>query len=245
MGSLRLTLCAGAVAAAALTPVFTPADARAGDGGVSVTPTPPAPGNDIQVRVQGCAGATGTAASEAFVADARLVGKAGVLLGETRVRSTLEPGTYHVGVTCDGFDDKVRGTFTVVGKKQQEKQRQEQKRKDEKERLRKAEEQRKRQNQQQSRRQQEQKQQKQEQRAEEPRKQPRGQQDDTVVPSAPASPVAPVHAGGGGTARLAAAEARSDGPGTRHAVIGLVLAGVAAVAVVARGVARRGRDGTD
>ncbi|MDX3395935.1 hypothetical protein PV690_38935, partial [Streptomyces scabiei] len=68
---------------------------------------------------------------------------------------------------------------------------------------------------------------------------------------------APVRAGGGGAAeRLAAAgpvdargsadpassldDARHAGPGARHAVVGLVLAGVAAAAVVARG-ARRGR----
>lgn len=51
-------------------------------------------------------------------------------------------------------------------------------------------------------------------------------------------PVSPVRAGGGGTARLAA-HAQEAGPGTRHAVIGLVLAGVAAVAVAFRSVRRR------
>lgn len=51
-------------------------------------------------------------------------------------------------------------------------------------------------------------------------------------------PVAPVRAGGGGTAELAA-HAQEEGPGTRHAVIGLVLAGVAAVAVALRSVRRR------
>ncbi|MEU5687487.1 hypothetical protein DEJ48_24925 [Streptomyces venezuelae] len=57
-------------------------------------------------------------------------------------------------------------------------------------------------------------------------------------------PVSPVRAGGGGTARLATvaeadAEANEAGPGTRHAVIGLILAGVAAVAVAFRSVRRR------
>ncbi|MEV1069728.1 hypothetical protein [Streptomyces sp. NPDC050263] len=75
------------------------------------------------------------------------------------------------------------------------------------------------------------------------------QSDDPTAPAASpatataATPVAPVHAGGGGTAPLAAAEqARVDGhgPGTAQAVIGLVLAGVAA-AVVFRGVRRRRR----
>ncbi|MEU7582849.1 hypothetical protein AB0B50_35335 [Streptomyces sp. NPDC041068] len=56
------------------------------------------------------------------------------------------------------------------------------------------------------------------------------------------APVSPVRAGGGGTAQLATASseaANEAGPGTRHAVIGLVLAGVAAVAVAFRSVRRR------
>lgn len=52
-------------------------------------------------------------------------------------------------------------------------------------------------------------------------------------------PVAPVRAGGGGTAQLAVEPVHEAGPGTRHAVIGLVLAGVAAVAVALRSVRRR------
>ncbi|MFB6670879.1 hypothetical protein ACFCWG_00535 [Streptomyces sp. NPDC056390] len=59
-------------------------------------------------------------------------------------------------------------------------------------------------------------------------------------------PTAPVHAGGGGTAQLTAAHTteitdglREEGPGTRHAVLGLVLAAVAAVAVALRSVRRR------
>jgi hypothetical protein len=62
--------------------------------------------------------------------------------------------------------------------------------------------------------------------------------DKASQPSPYASPVAPVHAGGGGTATSVAASA---GPGTAHAVTGLVLAGVAAVAVVLRGSRRRRR----
>ncbi|WP_327236479.1 hypothetical protein OG349_23515 [Streptomyces sp. NBC_01317] len=61
-------------------------------------------------------------------------------------------------------------------------------------------------------------------------------------PTHHASPVAPVRAGGGGTAVLAADgrdSGKADGPGTRHAVIGLVLAGVAAVAVAYRSVRRQ------
>ncbi|WP_342456384.1 hypothetical protein [Streptomyces coeruleorubidus] len=57
------------------------------------------------------------------------------------------------------------------------------------------------------------------------------------------SPVAPVQAGGGGAADLAAAEDRGAGPGTAQGVTGLVLAGVAAVVVALGGVRRR--RGTD
>nr|WP_308030118.1 hypothetical protein [Streptomyces sp. CoH27] len=99
MGSLRLTLCTGILAAAALTP-----SAHAVDGGsVDVTPGSPGPGTDVSLRVHGCSGPEGTAVSTAFVADARLTGRQGTLSGETRVRSSLAPGTYDVRVTCADF----------------------------------------------------------------------------------------------------------------------------------------------
>ncbi|TQK44798.1 hypothetical protein FBY35_6325 [Streptomyces sp. SLBN-118] len=56
------------------------------------------------------------------------------------------------------------------------------------------------------------------------------------------TPVAPVRAGGGGAANLAVAttdRVEGAGPGTPHAVIGLVLAGVAAIAVAFHGSRRR------
>ncbi|MEU9172235.1 hypothetical protein AB0D34_31350 [Streptomyces sp. NPDC048420] len=178
MGSLRLTLCTAALAVAALTPV-----AQAADGGtVSVTPSTPAPGADLTLRVTGCAGRTATAASAAFVADARLTVADGSLAGETRVRSSIEPGSYDVKIVCADFE--VKGRITVVA---------------------------------------------------------------ANGGSAPPSPVAPVDAGGGWAAtHLSAMEPRATGPGTGQAVTGLVLAGVAAVAVVLRG-HRRGRRkrGTD
>ncbi|MFE9643557.1 hypothetical protein ACFYO0_05260 [Streptomyces sp. NPDC006365] len=191
MGSLRLTLCAGAVVTAALTSVSVPipASALAMDTDVSVTPSNATPGSDIQVRARGCTtGTSGTAAaSRAFVADALLAGRTGELVGETRIRSTLTPGTYAVKVTCGGLGDKAEkadeadettGTLTVVEKPD--------------------------------------------------------------AASAHQSPTAPVSAGGGGTTRLSAAQERAEGPGTPHTVIGLVLAGAAAVAVALRSV-RRGR----
>ncbi|MGP4013953.1 hypothetical protein [Streptomyces sp. 4N124] len=191
MGPLKVTLCAGA----AIFAVFTPAAHAADGGGLSVTPASPAPGNDISLRTTGCPTTTGTAASAAFVADARLTGTGGTLVGETRVSSSIRAGTYDVRVTCGG--GQAKGALTVVAKTP-------------------------------------------------PKTPPKAQPHQPTAPAS--SPVAPVQAGGGGAARLGAeaeadAEADEAGPGTGHAVTGLVLAGVAAVAVALRS-ARRSR-GTD
>ncbi|MFK0017867.1 hypothetical protein [Streptomyces sp. NPDC090798] len=183
---VRLTLCAGAAYAAAFTPA-----AYAADGGVSVSPASPAPGSDIQLRALGCTGTTGTAVSTAFVADARLTGQGGVLVGDTRVRSSATAGTYEVKVSCDGRQDRVTGTVTVAAPGG-----------------------------------------------------PSSLRSALAVPTGLASPVAPVHAGGGGTAHFASVDARSSSPGTKHAVIGLLLASAAAVAVAVRS-ARRGHDTRD
>ncbi|MEU6220262.1 hypothetical protein ABZ845_22505 [Streptomyces sp. NPDC047022] len=196
MGSLRLTLSAGAVAAAALAPT-----AYAADGvGVSLTPASPAPGTDIHLLVRGCPGTTGIAVSDAFVAQARLVGGDGgdgTLTGDTRVRTTLSPGSYAVTVDCD--DQQVKGVVTVVGPAASA--------------------------------------------AAtavapsgpaSPSGPPSATAAPTSRPSAASSPVAPVSAGGGGAAHKQSAGARVEGPGARHAVIGLVLAGAALAAVVAR-----------
>ncbi|OPG01272.1 hypothetical protein B1R27_37755 [Streptomyces sp. GKU 895] len=171
MGSLRLTLCAGLLGAVFLTPAAHAADG----GGVAVTPSSPAPGTDVSLRVSGCASSrTGTAVSAAFVAEVRLAGADGTLVGETRVRTELKAGSYDVKISCG--DVSRSGALTVV---------------------------------------------------EAP-----GQSSEAPTQPAPyASPVAPVPAGGGGTAQHLASAA---GPGTAHAVTGLVLAGVAAGAVVLR-----------
>ncbi|BAU83498.1 membrane protein [Streptomyces laurentii] len=70
-------------------------------------------------------------------------------------------------------------------------------------------------------------------------------------PSSHPSPVAPVHAGGGGTAAFAApaapgvAQTASDeGLGTPYTVLGLVFAALAAAAVAVRGGARRRAEGS-
>ncbi|WP_460066089.1 hypothetical protein [Streptomyces sp. YKOK-I1] len=186
MSSLKVTLCAGAAAAAAV--LLPTAHAFAEDGGgkggsVSVTPETPTPGAEVVLKVSGCGGKTATAASTAFVADAHLVGTGGTLVGETQVRSSTTAGTYDVRITCVDFQVKGRITVVASGRK--------------------------------------------------PSPSPLRP---TVPGDTPASPIAPVHAGGGGTAPLAAAdEARVEGPGTAQTVTGLVLAGVAAAVVAYRG----------
>ncbi|MCX4762413.1 hypothetical protein OG562_15800 [Streptomyces sp. NBC_01275] len=125
MRSLKVTLCAGAaVAVATLAPtVCTAPMAHAANGGgsVTVTPSTPSPGVEVALRVSGCGGRTATAASEAFVADATLVSAGGTggtgdaggaLVGETRVRSSIEPGSYDVRITCVDF--QVKGRIKVV-----------------------------------------------------------------------------------------------------------------------------------
>lgn len=244
MGSLRVTVCTGVLAAAALTPAAHAADS--GDarktGSVSAAPATAAPGADITLRVTDCARRTAVAASPAFVADARLTvtDAARELTGESRVRSTLAPGTYTVRVTCG--EAERTGTLTVredsaggpaVRPPQSvpgpggrpltpgtggpppvpggDGQSYAP--------------------------------------AAEPDDDPEhagegdAQSSADRRPVAPASPVAPVRAGGGGAAHLIAAEERGAGPGTAQGVTGLVLAGVAAL-VVALGGVRRSR-GTD
>ncbi|MFL9658869.1 hypothetical protein ACJ7VE_34765 [Streptomyces sp. PB17] len=188
MGSLKVTLCAGAAVAAAL--CAPAAHAYAADGGVSVAPSSPAPGTDVTLRVPDCTEKTAVAVSAAFESDVRLGLAAGdgVLVGSTRVRTSVQAGAYAVQVTCG--DHARKGTITVEDNRRPD-----------------------------------------------------------TRPTAPASPVAPVDAGGGGTAGLAAAggggeQARSAPPGTAHTVTGLVLAGIAAVAVALRSARSRSR-GTD
>ncbi|MER7402373.1 hypothetical protein ABT373_07695 [Streptomyces sp. NPDC000070] len=258
MGSLRVTVCTSVLVAAALTPAAYAADA----GGVSVTPATPAPGSDVTLGVTDCAERTAVARSAAFVADARLTVTDGELVGESRVRSTLDAGTYAVKVTCG--EAERTGTFTV----------RERERAQEREGRRSASgtggehssvsgtagqppapwtggrppasmpgt-------------------------AGQPPApgtvgqppmpegggQPSASGDDGQRPApggdeqrpgprrpgAHPSPIAPVQAGGGGAADLAAAEDRGTGPGTAQGVTGLVLAGVAAVVVALGGVRRR------
>ncbi|GHE61167.1 hypothetical protein GCM10018785_32760 [Streptomyces longispororuber] len=144
-----------------------------------VSPGTAAPGGQVEVRVSGCRGTTGSAGSGAFTKDAELTGSGSgkTLSGSARVKAGLT-GTYEITVICDGHPHQGVGTVQVGG----------------------------------------------------------GQDG--------ATPQAPVRAGGGGTAHLrpTAAVAEETGPGTRHAVVGLVLAGAAAVAVALRSVRRHRAD---
>ncbi|MFB6844699.1 hypothetical protein ACFCXS_07525 [Streptomyces sp. NPDC056373] len=108
MGSLRVTVCTSVLAVVALAPAAYATDT----GSVSVTPARPAPGSDVTLRVTGCDRRTAVAASPALVADARLtVAGADELVGDSRVRSTLKAGSYAVRVTCGAT--RRTGTFTV------------------------------------------------------------------------------------------------------------------------------------
>ncbi len=266
MGSGRRTFCRGAVVAAVLTSMACPVTYAVGGedsgnggigrssgisrvSGISVTPSPPAPGSDIQVRAQGCTGRTGTASSRAFVADARLTGSVGgdgAFIGETRVRSSLTPGTYLVKVTCDGAEDNSQPHNSQPHNSQPHNS-------------------------------QPHNSQPHNSQPHNSRSQPHSQSHSpssshspshasvkaeltvaekagepwrSAAPGTHASPVAPLRAGGGGAAHLVAAEAREvaaetrnpgardEGPGARQAMVGLVLVGVAALAVILRGARR-------
>ncbi|BAC72927.1 hypothetical protein AQJ43_25550 [Streptomyces avermitilis] len=212
MGSLRLTVCTGAVVAAALTPT----SYAAASTGVGVSPASPAPGSDIRLAARGCDGRTGTAASDAFVADTPLVGKDGVLVGESRVRTLLAPGSYDVLISCDGRDDKVRAALTVAGASPATPAEAPTAPLSPAAPLSSA--------------------------VPPSPAAPLSPVEplSSVAPlssAAPASPVAPVNAGGGGTAHLASEKARETGAG--NVLVGLALAGIAACAV--RGAARRNR----
>ncbi|WP_203617448.1 hypothetical protein [Streptomyces bauhiniae] len=199
MGSLRLTLCSGIIAAAA----FTPAVAHAADGGgthgtggLTVAPAIPLPGTDVSLRVRGCTASQGTAVSSAFVSDARLTGGQGDLSGQTRVRTSLKAGAYDVRITCADYSFTGRISVDESG----------------------------------------------------PGTRPDADSDSGPITGP--SPIAPVHAGGGGTASgadtstlFATVAPTGSGPGAAQALTGLALAGCAAVTVGALRSRRSRNDG--
>ncbi|MEV8393936.1 MULTISPECIES: hypothetical protein [unclassified Streptomyces] len=207
---------AGVVAVLMAAPVLGAADARAHDSvQVMVTPSAVAPGGEIEIRAEGCASASGAAVSRVFAAEAELKGGAGGARGAGGSGGALTGSTVIGPSVKEGryeIDLRCDGHGHAGAGSF-----------------------------------------------------------DVVAPAGHdrpghhASPVAPVRAGGGGAAPLAAdaghvhgtrdvhdvddvghvdtdsrSAAEATGPGMPHAVIGLVLAGVAAVAVALRS-ARRSR----
>ncbi|MFF4661546.1 hypothetical protein [Streptomyces sp. NPDC001282] len=194
MRSIPLTLCAVAVVAVTLVPAPAalaepdPVTApRAGpDGGsgasLSVTPRSAAPGGEVALRLDGCAGGSAEGSSDVFVSKARFAPAAdGGLFARARIGAEASPGDHGVQAVCADGGERATGTVTVT----------------------------------------------------------------VAGRDAAATPLAPVRAGGGGTAALSDEEARPSGPGIAHAVIGLALAAGAVVAVVFRGAARRRRPAAD
>ncbi|MGK5529410.1 hypothetical protein [Streptomyces sp. URMC 129] len=126
--SLKLVLCAGAVtlaAAAGSGPAFaedgvaeTPGTPGATETAqVRVEPVSPRPGDDVELRVPGCSGESGTARSAVFAAEARLTPApdGGGLFGEARVSAAVEPGVHAIEVACDGEEAKISGRLVITG----------------------------------------------------------------------------------------------------------------------------------
>ncbi|MFF1923105.1 hypothetical protein ACFVW8_21365 [Streptomyces sp. NPDC058221] len=182
MRSISITFCAVAVAAATLMPASVALANSDSDHGqdsrsramLFIAPASAAPGDEVDMEIEGCKGKEARGSSDAFVSEARFSpGEDKTLFGQARIRSDAEAGDYDVQAVCK--DDKHTKVSAVL----------------------------------------------------------------TVVHRSRPMPVAPVRAGGGGTAVLADQAAQQEGPGTVHAVVGLALAAVAAVAVAFRSVRRR------
>ncbi|GAA1177428.1 hypothetical protein GCM10009654_38410 [Streptomyces hebeiensis] len=206
---------------------------------VMVIPSSAAPGQRIEIRASGCAGTSAVARSDAFVADVDLAPRAYgedwirdqeelarnpkykiPLTGLARLRSSVTPGQHQIVISCGG--GRVRsgsGTFEVVRRA-----------------------------------------------AARPeahasptapvraggggtakltadRHDDEAGVADSSEPGDSGDSTNPNTSAGSDTSATASAQARGSaatgGPGTRHAVIGLVLTGVAAVAVAFRGVRRQ------
>ncbi|AXG82498.1 hypothetical protein DVK44_10295 [Streptomyces paludis] len=204
---------------------------------VTVKPSTIQPGGRVEVQVEGCKAQTATATSRAFTSAADLARRAFgeeynqdqaevarnpnyviPLRGHVDVKPDAARGRQEISVTCDGRDHVAAGSFEVGRGSGPPAGRGEGRRTE--------------------------------------GHRPEGQRNDHERPDHERrsdhersehrpTPYAPVHAGGGGTATTTAAtEAAAEtgggsGPGTQHAVIGLVLAGVAAVTVAFRSVRRQ------
>ncbi|GGX69211.1 hypothetical protein [Streptomyces hiroshimensis] len=115
MDSVRLALCGALAAVAVCAPAAHANDEPATmSGTIELTPVSSHPGGQVQLRVAGCGGNRATAASEAFVTDAKLAKDSAGLFAEATVRGAVDPGVYPVRVNCDGYDAVAEGKLTVV-----------------------------------------------------------------------------------------------------------------------------------
>lgn len=237
---------AGLVAAMVAVPVLDTTAADAHDSvKATVSPSPVRPGGEVKIKVAGCENPrSASARSDVFVADSELAGRDG-LRGEAKIKSSTEDGKYQVDVWCDGHDHRGAGVVEVNHKpkpkpkpsvkptpsakpkpkssatpKSSAKPTPKSSAKSSAKPEKKAD-------------------------ASAP---PAGTPKPARSPSAhtvhasesaSASPVAPVRAGGGGRTSTTDMAADRAGPSTPHTVIGLVLAGVAAVAVAVRSARRK------
>lgn len=248
MRSGLLTLrAAGLVAAMVAVPVLGTTAAGAHDSvKATVTPSPVRPGGEVKIKVSGCEDpGAGAARSDVFVADSELGSRRGgddrtsPLEGEAKVKSSVKDGRYAVDVWCDGHEHPRAAVFEVdrdpkpkpkpkPSAKTSASASAKPKPKPKSSATASAKASAKPES-------------KPESRTEPARtdRQPRSSPPQSHADPGDhrASPVAPVRAGGGG--RTVGTAADEAGPSTPHTVIGLVLAGVAAVAVAIRSARRK------
>lgn len=121
MGSVRIPLYAAAGAVALFSLCAPPASAAyPGPGGqgqeaVTLTPAVVSPGGDLDIRTQSCGRAvTGSVSSTAFVSTVKLAPAAdGGLFAEAVISSSASVGSYPVYVNCDGLPRAAQGQLTI------------------------------------------------------------------------------------------------------------------------------------
>lgn len=213
---------AGLVAAMVAVPVLGTTAADAHDSvKATVSPSPVRPGGEVKIKVAGCENPrSASARSDVFVADSELAGRDG-LRGEAKIKSSTEDGKYQVDVWCDGHDHRGAGVVEVNHKPKPKPKPSVKPTPSVKPKPKSSAK---------------------------PSAKPEKKAAASAPPSgtathasesASASPVAPVRAGGGGRTSTTDMAADRAGPSTPHTVIGLVLAGVAAVAVAVRSARRK------
>ncbi|WP_405729711.1 hypothetical protein OG607_28960 [Streptomyces sp. NBC_01537] len=123
MGSVRIPLYAAAGAVALFSLCAPPASAAyPGPGGqgqeaMTLTPAVISAGGDLDIRTQSCGRAvTGTVSSTAFVSTVKLAPAAdGGLFAEAVISSSAAVGSYPVYVNCNGLPRAAQGQLTIGG----------------------------------------------------------------------------------------------------------------------------------